>query len=341
MLFQFTRSPRMKQTPLAKRLRRAWIMTLRWFGVPHAARAGESRAVPVRWWTAPLRAFWPRNFDWAFREPLRGSRTHGKIINSPEHQRWRYRQRRSRRTSQNENHLLPLDERKSRRSPSSAQCGGRAHWRLCPRAIHSVSILEGIRTRAGKTSRCSMRRAARSLRENRDGPDGMRTTRNWPRRRASSEYSRCRGDRSQGRRGDPGGWRNGEHESRGVVRNSPGRPRLLRASRRAERSRQGGRGNRRPDHRILINGRPLPSITPRNMCRQFGGVYPGQGWHGRRASPVRGRESRRQATITFPRSVGQLPDYYDYKPSRNRSYIFTSSGRSFILGWAQLHDIQV
>jgi beta-glucosidase len=26
--------------------------------------------------------------------------------------------------------------------------------------------------------------------------------------------------------------------------------------------------------------------------------------------------------ITFPKSVGQLPDYYDHKPSRNRSYLF-------------------
>jgi beta-glucosidase len=29
--------------------------------------------------------------------------------------------------------------------------------------------------------------------------------------------------------------------------------------------------------------------------------------------------------ISFPRSVGQVPDYYDHKPSRNRSYLF--SGR--------------
>ena len=26
--------------------------------------------------------------------------------------------------------------------------------------------------------------------------------------------------------------------------------------------------------------------------------------------------------ISFPRSVGQIPDYYDHKPSRNRSYLF-------------------
>ena len=37
-------------------------------------------------------------------------------------------------------------------------------------------------------------------------------------------------------------------------------------------------------------------------------------------------------TITFPRSVGQLPDFYDHKPSRNRSYIFTSREPLFPFG---------
>jgi len=36
--------------------------------------------------------------------------------------------------------------------------------------------------------------------------------------------------------------------------------------------------------------------------------------------------------ITFPRSVGQLPDYYNHKPSRNRSYIFTSREPLFAFG---------
>jgi beta-glucosidase len=36
--------------------------------------------------------------------------------------------------------------------------------------------------------------------------------------------------------------------------------------------------------------------------------------------------------ITFPRSVGQLPDYYNHKPSRNRSFIFTSRAPLFSFG---------
>jgi beta-glucosidase len=38
-------------------------------------------------------------------------------------------------------------------------------------------------------------------------------------------------------------------------------------------------------------------------------------------------------TVTFPRSVGQLPDYYDHKPSRNRSYAFADSTPLFPFGF--------
>ena len=37
--------------------------------------------------------------------------------------------------------------------------------------------------------------------------------------------------------------------------------------------------------------------------------------------------------ITFPKSVGQLPDFYNYKPSRNRSYLFTSREPLFPFGY--------
>jgi beta-glucosidase len=36
--------------------------------------------------------------------------------------------------------------------------------------------------------------------------------------------------------------------------------------------------------------------------------------------------------VTFPRSVGQLPAFYDHKPSRNRSYVFTSREPLFPFG---------
>jgi len=37
--------------------------------------------------------------------------------------------------------------------------------------------------------------------------------------------------------------------------------------------------------------------------------------------------------ITFPRSVGQLPAYYNHKPSRNRSYLFADSSPLFPFGY--------
>jgi beta-glucosidase len=37
--------------------------------------------------------------------------------------------------------------------------------------------------------------------------------------------------------------------------------------------------------------------------------------------------------ITFPRSVGQLPAFYNHKPSRNRSYLFTSREPLFPFGY--------
>jgi beta-glucosidase len=85
---------------------------------------------------------------------------------------------------------------------------------------------------------------------------------------------------------------------------------------------------------VLINGRPLsinyaathvPAIIESWYAGQeggtalarvlFGDVNPGG-----------------KLPITFPRTVGQLPDFYNHKPSRNRSYIFTSREPLFPFG---------
>ena len=85
---------------------------------------------------------------------------------------------------------------------------------------------------------------------------------------------------------------------------------------------------------VLINGRPLsinyaamhvPAIIESWYAGQeggtalarvlFGDVNPGG-----------------KLPITFPRSVGQLPDFYNHKPSRNRSYIFSSREPLFPFG---------
>jgi beta-glucosidase len=100
---------------------------------------------------------------------------------------------------------------------------------------------------------------------------------------------------------------------------------------------------------VLINGRPLsinyaathvPAILESWYAGQeggtaiarvlFGDVNPGG-----------------KLPITFPRTVGQLPVFYNHKPSRNRNYIFTSRQPLFPFGHGlsytsfQLEDLRV
>lgn len=85
---------------------------------------------------------------------------------------------------------------------------------------------------------------------------------------------------------------------------------------------------------FLINGRPLsihyaaqhaPAILEGWLLGQEGGTAVAQVLFGD-VNPGG------KLPITFPRSVGQLPAYYNHKPSRNRSYIFTSREPLFPFG---------
>jgi beta-glucosidase len=86
---------------------------------------------------------------------------------------------------------------------------------------------------------------------------------------------------------------------------------------------------------LLINGRPLsinyiaahvPAILEGWFLGQEGGTAAARVLFGD-VNPGG------KLPITFPRSVGQLPDYYNHKPSRNRSYIFTSREPLFPFGY--------
>jgi beta-glucosidase len=77
---------------------------------------------------------------------------------------------------------------------------------------------------------------------------------------------------------------------------------------------------------VLINGRPLsinyavahvPAIVESWYAGQEGGTALARVLFGD-VNPSG------KLPITFPRSVGQLPDFYNHKPSRNRSYMFSS-----------------
>jgi beta-glucosidase len=85
---------------------------------------------------------------------------------------------------------------------------------------------------------------------------------------------------------------------------------------------------------VLINGRPLSiNYAVAHVPAILESWYPGQEGGTALARILFGDVNPGgKLTITFPRSVGQLPDFYDHKPSRNRSYIFTSREPLFPFG---------
>lgn len=85
---------------------------------------------------------------------------------------------------------------------------------------------------------------------------------------------------------------------------------------------------------LLINGRPLSiNYAAEHVPAILEGWYLGQEGGTAAASVLFGDVNPGgKLPITFPRSVGQLPDYYDHKPSRNRSYVLADSRPLFPFG---------
>ena len=85
---------------------------------------------------------------------------------------------------------------------------------------------------------------------------------------------------------------------------------------------------------LLINGRPLSiNYIAAHVPAILEGWYLGQEGGTAAARVIFGDVNPAgKLPISFPRSVGQLPDYYNHKPSRNRSYIFTSREPLFPFG---------
>ena len=85
---------------------------------------------------------------------------------------------------------------------------------------------------------------------------------------------------------------------------------------------------------LLINGRPLSiNYMAEHVPAILEGWYLGQAGGTAAAHVIFGDVNPSgKLPISFPRSVGQLPDYYNHKPSRNRSYIFTSRTPLFAFG---------
>ncbi|HWY29418.1 MAG TPA: glycoside hydrolase family 3 N-terminal domain-containing protein [Candidatus Acidoferrum sp.] len=93
-------------------------------------------------------------------------------------------------------------------------------------------------------------------------------------------------------------------------------------------------GTGKPVVLVLQNGRPL-SITwaARHVPAILEAWYPGEFGGRAIAETLFGDNNPAgRLTITFPRSVGQLPDFYDHFPSRKDSYIEGDSSPLFVFG---------
>jgi len=85
---------------------------------------------------------------------------------------------------------------------------------------------------------------------------------------------------------------------------------------------------------VLINGRPLSiNYVAGHVPAILEGWYLGQEGGTALARVLFGDVNPGgKLPISFPRSVGQLPDYYNHKPSRNRTYAFASRQPLFPFG---------
>jgi beta-glucosidase len=86
---------------------------------------------------------------------------------------------------------------------------------------------------------------------------------------------------------------------------------------------------------FLINGRPLSvNYAVEHVPAIVEGWYLGQEGGTAAANVLFGDVNPGgKLPISFPRDVGQLPDYYDHKPSLNRSYLFNGRKPLFPFGW--------
>lgn len=91
----------------------------------------------------------------------------------------------------------------------------------------------------------------------------------------------------------------------------------------------------KPTVALLLNGRPLSvNVLAERANAIFEGWYLGQEGGTAFADVLFGDVSPGgKLPITFPRSVGQLPAYYNHKPSRQRSYLFRDSTPLFPFGY--------
>lgn len=86
---------------------------------------------------------------------------------------------------------------------------------------------------------------------------------------------------------------------------------------------------------LLINGRPLSiNYIKDHVPAILEGWYLGEQGGTAAANVLFGDVNPGgKLPISFPKSVGQIPDYYDHKPARNRSYLFAGREPIFPFGF--------
>ncbi len=86
---------------------------------------------------------------------------------------------------------------------------------------------------------------------------------------------------------------------------------------------------------LLINGRPLSiNYEKEHVPAILEGWYLGEQGGMAAANVLFGDVNPGgKLPISFPKSVGQIPDYYDHKPSRNRSYLFAGREPIYPFGY--------
>jgi beta-xylosidase len=237
----------------------------------------------------------------------------------------------------NENNLLPLDLNKLKTIAVIGPNASGVHLGAYSREpAHQVSILDGIKTRVGSRAKvvfeegCDISNAQQGweafYQDNVNLPDPKTQ---WPKIKAATEAARkadvailvvggnestCReawNDKHLGDRNslDMVGLQNELIKS--VV--ETGTPTVV----------------------VLINGRPLSiGYVAEHVPAIMEGWYLGQEGGTAAASVLFGDVNPGgKLPITFPRSVGDLPCYYNHKPSLERPYLFAKKGPLFPFGW--------
>jgi beta-glucosidase len=250
---------------------------------------------------------------------------------------------------QNKGGLLPLDAAKARRvaviGPHAAEVmlGG---YSGVPR--HSVSILEGIRTRLGKGATVAHAEGVRITEDSTftKGPQplvgGTRSQARWSadrvvpadpaenRRRIAEAVALAKGsDVAVVVVGD-----NEQMAREAYAENHLGDRADLRLVGQQEELVRAVFDTGTPTVVVLINGRPpaIPELAERAPAI-LEGWYPGQEGGTAVAEVLFGDVNPGgKLPVSFPRSVGQLPLFYNHKPTAMRGYLFDSTKPLFPFG---------